>query len=146
MWVLIQYWRLTIWVVGVPLLLGVVGHFLIYKLFRKVTKNSKNLIDDSLVKHCYKPLQWTIVLLIIRIALMASSLPDEQISELNHILSLLLIAGISWLLIKTVYVLEDFIVRQFEVDVKRATEATPPSEQELVILREKCDPQRLILD
>lgn len=117
MWVLIQYWKITIWVVGLPLLLGVVGHFLIYKLFLKITKNSKNLIDDSLVRHCYKPLQWTIVLLIIRIALMAS-LPDEQTSELNHILGLFLIAGISWLLIKTVYVLEDFIVRQFEVDVK----------------------------
>jgi len=35
---------------------------------------------------------------------------------------------------------------QFEVDLSRATEATPPSEQELVTLREKCDPQRLILD
>ena len=117
MWVLIQNWKLTIWVVGVPLLLGFVGHFLVYKLFRKFTKSSKNLIDDSLVRHCYKPLQWTIVLLIIRIVLMAS-LPDEQTSDLNHILGIFLIAGISWLLIKTVYVLEDFIVRRFEVDVQ----------------------------
>ena len=34
----------------------------------------------------------------------------------------------------------------FTVDVSRATEALPPSEDELRILREKCDPQRLILD
>ncbi len=34
----------------------------------------------------------------------------------------------------------------FTVDVSRATEALPPSGDELHILREKCDPQRLILD
>jgi glutaconate CoA-transferase subunit B len=34
----------------------------------------------------------------------------------------------------------------FTVDVSRATEALPPSGDELRILRETCDPQRLILD
>jgi glutaconate CoA-transferase subunit B len=34
---------------------------------------------------------------------------------------------------------------EFEVDISRATEAVPPSELELKILRETCDPQRLIL-
>jgi glutaconate CoA-transferase subunit B len=33
----------------------------------------------------------------------------------------------------------------FEVDVSRAQPITPPSVEELSILREKCDPQRLIL-
>ena len=34
---------------------------------------------------------------------------------------------------------------EFEVDVSSASELDPPTEQELMILREKCDPQRLIL-
>ncbi len=33
----------------------------------------------------------------------------------------------------------------FPVDTSRATEVPPPSAQELAVLREKCDPQRLIL-
>jgi glutaconate CoA-transferase subunit B len=33
----------------------------------------------------------------------------------------------------------------FEVDVTRAQTIAPPSSEELAILREKCDPQRLIL-
>lgn len=33
----------------------------------------------------------------------------------------------------------------FEVDISRARELSPPTREELVILREKCDPQRLIL-
>jgi len=34
---------------------------------------------------------------------------------------------------------------EFSVDVSQATEAVPPSEAELKILRERCDPLRLIL-
>jgi len=34
---------------------------------------------------------------------------------------------------------------QFEVDISRAEEVQPPSFEELKILREKCDPQKLIL-
>ena len=34
---------------------------------------------------------------------------------------------------------------EFEIDVTRAEEVAPPTEEELVLLREKCDPQRLIL-
>jgi glutaconate CoA-transferase subunit B len=33
----------------------------------------------------------------------------------------------------------------FSVDVSRAREAEPPTEEELEILRDQCDPQRLIL-
>lgn len=35
---------------------------------------------------------------------------------------------------------------EFEVDIARASEVSPPSPEELRALREKCDPQRLILD
>jgi len=34
---------------------------------------------------------------------------------------------------------------EFKVDISRALEVTPPAPEELKILREKCDPQRLIL-
>ena len=34
---------------------------------------------------------------------------------------------------------------EFDMDVSRAQEVPPPSEYELKLLREKCDPQRLIL-
>jgi glutaconate CoA-transferase subunit B len=34
---------------------------------------------------------------------------------------------------------------EFEVDISRAAEVPPPSSEELRILRERCDPQRLIL-
>ena len=115
--VLIEQWRLTIWLVGLPLLLGLVGHILVYGLIRKITRRSKNVVDDSLVRHCYRPLQWTVVVFVIRLAL-PTVFPDGIPSSLNHILSLFLIGVVSWLLIKVVYVFEDFLASRFEIDVK----------------------------
>ena len=115
--VLIEQWRLTIWLVGLPLLLGVIGHLLVFRLIRKISRRSKNIVDDSLVKHCYRPFQWTIVVFVIRLAL-PTVFPDEIPTGLNHVLSLFLIAIVSWLLIKIVYVFEDFLISRFEIDAK----------------------------
>jgi small-conductance mechanosensitive channel len=117
MQVLIEQWRLTIWLVGLPLLLGVIGHLLVFRLIRKISRRSKNIVDDSLVKHCYRPFQWTIVVFVIRLAL-PTVFPDEIPTGLNHVLSLFLIAIVSWLLIKIVYVFEDFLISRFEIDAK----------------------------
>ncbi|OHB60569.1 MAG: mechanosensitive ion channel protein MscS [Planctomycetes bacterium RBG_13_46_10] len=102
---------------GVPILLGLIGHFVVYKMLSKIAGRTKSIVDDSLVKHCYRPLQWTVVIFIIRLASPAA-LPAEAAAGANHVLSLFLIAAVSWLLIKTVYVLEDYIASRFEVDVK----------------------------
>ena len=112
-----EQWRLTVWLVGFPLLLGVVGHFLVFGLIRKITRQSKNIVDDSLVKHCYRPFQWTIVIFAIRLGL-PTIFSDEIPTIVSHILSLFLIGVVSWLLIKIVYVLEDYVVSRFTIDVK----------------------------
>lgn len=117
MWVLIQSWKISIWVVGLLLLIGFIGHFLVYRMIRKITKNSKNLLDDSVIRHCYRPFQWIVVLFVIRLAL-PTAIPEGNLDTINHYLGLLLIATISWLLIKSVSVLEDVIIRRFEVDTK----------------------------
>ena len=69
MWTLIQNWRVSIWVIGIPLLAGIVGHFFVYGLIRKITQKSHNKIDDSLARHLYKPLQWLLIAFIIYLGL-----------------------------------------------------------------------------
>ncbi len=111
----------TFWIIVITLFFGIIGHFLGAKLIRKITKKSKTKIDDSLIRHCYRPLQWSIILLIIRIihtATAATMTENWVVEKINHILGLLLIVSISWLLIKVMYVFEDYIVGHFAVDVK----------------------------
>ncbi len=115
--VLLQNWQTVVWLIGVPVLVGLIGHFLVFKILRQLAERTKSIIDDSLVKHCYRPLQWTIVILVIRLAL-AAAIPDEKRTTVDHLLGLFLIGLVSWLLIKSVYVLEDYIVHRFEVDVE----------------------------
>jgi len=115
--ILLQNWQTVAWLVGVPVLAGLIGHFLIFKILRNLAQRTKGVIDDSLVKHCYRPLQWTIVVFVIRLGL-AAALGEEKIAGVTHILSVFFIGLVSWLLIKMVYVLEDYIVSRFAVDVK----------------------------
>jgi small-conductance mechanosensitive channel len=82
-----------------------------------MAQSSTNPIDDSLVRHCYRPLQWTVVIFVIRLILPAA-LSEQTQAEANHILSVLLITTVSWLLIKAVYALEDYVVSRFEVGSK----------------------------
>ena len=116
--ILLHNWQLTAWWIGALVLLGLIGHFCIFNILQKLTQHTKITVDNLLVKHCYRPLQWTIIVLVIRLALGAAIREKEQRATLDHILSLILIGLVSWLLIKTVYVLEDYVVRRFEVDVE----------------------------
>ena len=113
----LEDWERVIWLVGSAVIVGAVGHFFVFKILQKLVGRTESIIDNSLIKHCYRPLQWTVVVLVIRIAISAV-LPEEKLATVNHILSLLLIGLVSWLLIKTLYVLEDYVLSRFSVDVK----------------------------
>lgn len=114
---LIENWQALAWAVGLPVLVGLVGHFLLYKLFRHLARRTGSGIDNSLVTHCYRPLQWTIVVFAVRVAL-TGILQGEELAWLSHLVSLILIGLVAWLLIKAVYVLEDYVAERFQVGVK----------------------------
>jgi small-conductance mechanosensitive channel len=114
---ILQNWQNAAWIVGVAVLAGLVCHFLDFNILQKLAQRTESVIDNSLVKHCCRPLQWTVVVFVIRMVLPAA-LPEKISDTTNHILALFLIALVAWLVIKTVYVLEDYVVSRFEVGVK----------------------------
>jgi hypothetical protein len=105
------------WFLGALVLVGVIGHFLIYRILLALIKHTKSVIDDLCIKHCYRPLQWILILLIIRLALPAG-LPEKYLAGAKHILSFFFIGLVSLLFIKTVYILDEYLVSRFSVDVK----------------------------
>ena len=115
--ILLEYWKTILILICLPILSGLIGHYVVYKLLRRFVKRTGTGIDDSLIRHCYRPLQWTVVLFVIRLALPAV-FPGENLDTVNHYLGLLLIALVSWLMIKGIYVLEDYVTERFEVDVQ----------------------------
>jgi len=114
----LQNWETAAWVFGIALLAGLIGQYVIFGILQSVVKRTKSIVDESLVKHCYRPLQWIIILFVARLALTMLEMPEEFDEAAKHIISLVLIGLMGWLVIKAVYVLEDYIVSRFEVGVK----------------------------
>lgn len=111
----INNWLL--WLIAAPLLAGVIGHFVVYKILLALTKHTKTTTDNMFIKHCYRPIQWILVLLIIRLILPVK-LPEEYHPVLKQSLSLLFIAMASYLLIKATYVLDGYVISRFNIDEK----------------------------
>ncbi len=107
----------ALWSLGILVLAGVIGHLIIYRILLAFTRHTKGIIDDLCIKHCYRPLQWILILLVIRVVL-PLGLSEEYLPAAKHALSLFFIGLVSLLLVKTVYILEEYVVSRFNVDVK----------------------------
>jgi small-conductance mechanosensitive channel len=110
--------RPVIWLYITALLVGVAGHFVVFRVLLHLTKRTIVTFDNTIVKYCYRPLQWIIILLIVR---MIGKLPNfkEQVPDVAlHVIALLLIALVAWLLIRMTYILEDYVTRRFDVGVR----------------------------
>ncbi|MHC4387328.1 MAG: mechanosensitive ion channel family protein [Planctomycetota bacterium] len=113
---LLQNWEKLTWLCGICVLLGLAGHFFVFHFLRNLAKRSKGVLDDSTVKHCYRPLQWTVILLVIHLLLPVLTPPSRFYGAARHVTRLVLIGLVAWLAIKAVLVLEDWVVGRFEVD------------------------------
>jgi small-conductance mechanosensitive channel len=110
--------RPLIWLFGTALIVGIAGHYLLFRVLLNVTKHTEVTFDNSLVKRCYRPFQWIIVILIVRIV---SKLPDFKplVPDVAvQAMVLVLIALVGWLLIRMTYVLEDYVTSRFDVGAK----------------------------
>ena len=114
----LQNWERLAWLCGAAVLVGLVGHYFVFGLLRGLVKRIKSNLDDSFVKYCFRPLLWIIILIIIRLVSKLTAFQTQVTDFLNHVLGLLLIGLVSWLLIRSTYVLEDYILTRFNVDVK----------------------------
>jgi small-conductance mechanosensitive channel len=107
----------VIWLVVIPILVGLVGHLFFYRILLALTQRTKIATDNLCIKHCYRPFQWIIVLLVIRL-LLPLKLSEEYLLAAKQIMSLFFIGMISFLLVKATYVLDEYVVGRFSIDQK----------------------------
>ncbi|MBN1805275.1 MAG: mechanosensitive ion channel [Sedimentisphaerales bacterium] len=99
-------------------LVGLAGHILLYRLLLGLTKKTKISLDNSFIKFCFRPLQWLVILIVVRLLSKLTVFETHVHDFISHITSLLFIGVVSWLLIRLFYVLERFILVRFDVGVK----------------------------
>jgi len=114
----IQELKPFIWLYVVPLLVGLIGHYVVYGLVVHLTKRTKVTLDNAFVKHCFRPLLWIVVLLVVRVVGKLPSMQPYLPEVAEHVLAVVLIALVAWLLIRSTFVLEDYVLLRFDVDVR----------------------------
>ena len=114
----LQNWEKFTVFLSVVLLVGLIGHRLVYNILLRVAGRTDSVADDSFVRRCYRPLNWIAVLMVIRLGSKLPAFQAEIPDMVIQILSLLLIGLVAWFLIKTTYVLEDYVLTCFDVTAK----------------------------
>jgi small-conductance mechanosensitive channel len=76
-----------------------------------------NLLEASIAGHCAAPLRVIFPLLALDIIMPELKIHSTVDDLLQHLIALLLIAGVAWLVIRTLLVVEDLLVERFRLDV-----------------------------
>ena len=107
----------VVWLSVALVLAGVIGHLFIYRILLVLAGRTKGVIDNFCIKHCYRPFQWILVLLVLRL-IVSFALSEKYLAVAKHIFSLLFIGLVSLLVVKTTYVLEEYVIGRFDINEK----------------------------
>ncbi len=97
---------------------GLTIQYILLNLLRRWARRTSSILDDSIVKHCQKPLKVVVPLLTIGMALPKAQLPKGLHGVLAHGIELAVIISVAWLLIQATSVLEDVILSHYDVKVR----------------------------
>jgi small-conductance mechanosensitive channel len=113
----LEGWERLAILLGAAVVVGLAGHILFYRLLLALTKKTKISLDNSLIRYCYRPLQWIVILIVFRLLSKLTIFETDVPDFIAHVISLLFIGLVSWLLIRLTYVLESYILIRFDVGV-----------------------------
>ena len=112
-----EMWTKTSVILGVGIFLGLILHFILFRIFAGIAKRTKTTFDDSLIKHTLNPTRILFLLIVIRFLLPLLNLGVGELAFLKHFMSLCFIVSTAWLLVNMTSVVEDFILNIYKVDI-----------------------------
>ncbi len=115
--VFIMNWQSLLWLLAAAVA-GLIACLVLFRVTGVFARRTQTVLDDSLIRHCRRPLQLVLPVLFIHFLLPVTRLPPGATVLLKQLLGVILIASIAWLVIKLTYVFEDFALSQFRIDVK----------------------------
>ncbi len=131
-------WKSLLWSGGmltIAAFLGLVAHYILFSMAKRLIKRTSSMVDDSLVRHSQRPVRLILPILAILIIHPLLPLPLNVIGPLHHLISLILIGSIAWLAIAFINVFEDFIRSKYDIAVSDNLSARKIQTQTLVLRR-----------
>ncbi len=105
----------SIGVLLVAWLLGRVVSALVVRGLAEWSTRTDTILDDAIVRHLKRPIAWLIPALSARLLVPLLSVPTEVAAFLARLLLLGIIAGIGWLLVRVLSVLDDVVMQRYDV-------------------------------
>jgi small-conductance mechanosensitive channel len=96
---------------------GLVTHAFVFIALKRMAARGHNLLEDSITRHCAAPLRLIFPLLALDIVTPSLKIHVAVDDLVQHVIALLLIAGVAWLIIRVMLVAEDLLVERFRLDV-----------------------------
>lgn len=123
---LLQSWEAFVRPVGVlggAVILGLIGHYVLFKIAGSLARRTQTNLAESLVKHCRAPSRIIIPLLTVHLLLPLLRVSPGIDAFIGQAFSILLIIAVAWLIIRATNIVEDLIFIQYKLDVADNLEA-----------------------
>jgi small-conductance mechanosensitive channel len=123
---LFQNWKPLIYNLGIIIGAGLIGllvHFIVFRILGRVATKTATVLDDSMVKHTSRPSKYLAFLLGINLTLPVIQISDNVLYIGNSIFHSLFIVSIAWLIISLTAVGEDTLLSHFDIDTMDNLEA-----------------------
>jgi len=111
----LKQWPGITWLIG-AMVLGLFIHFLFFKIGRVLARRTESDVDDAFIKHCRAPMRFLLPLLFLNFAFPLTTLSPGVLLFLKQIVGFMLTGALAWLIIKLIYVFEDFILSRYNID------------------------------
>ncbi len=119
-----ENWEFVLWWTGslaFALCLALAIHFLVFRLIRRFTQDSNKKLTESIIRHAKSSslllLVSTAILLVLRMAPL-QNVPERLIDGLRQLVSLVLIGGFGWLLVRLTNVVQDMLDAKYSLSLR----------------------------
>jgi small-conductance mechanosensitive channel len=116
-------------------LIALAVHRMVFAIARRVVALTHGVLNQSIVRHAYKPTAWMAPLTALILFLPLIDVPPPLNAPLRHAMGLALIAITAWLLIAMIGVIADLINAKYRVDIEDNLRARQIQTQILVLQR-----------
>jgi len=111
-----------LWVFGLLVVLatiiGAATSAILLKIFARLAERTKYKLDDIIIKHMRRPVQYLLPVLLVYSLLGIATLPIDQEETISGILKVLTVMLLAWLATCAVRVVEEGVLRHFDASVK----------------------------
>lgn len=118
-----RQWAITAAVIVVAVLAAVIVHKAVFAAAARMTRATRAVVDNSVVRHARRPALWIFTLIALSLVLAGLPLPDTLKAGVRGFLSLTLTAMVGWLAVSLTRVINDVVAARYDITAPDNLEA-----------------------